>query len=205
MIYFTSDNHFGHDNIVKWTARKWKTVEEMDEGLIKRWNGTVKESDTVIVVGDFAFSNSTRRTEILSRLNGTKILVRGNHDKVGVNPLGFDLVVDELTMNIAKQPVTIKHYPLKSGFFLGLSYKFRATRFVKRWVPTLYKRLPRYLDRMPLNKGQYHIHGHTHSTEKFRENQIHVGCEAWDCTPVSLTKISAYIQSRESKRRSKIK
>jgi len=187
MIYFTSDTHFGHANIIKWHRKKFKTIQGMEDALVNRWNIKVKPDDTVIVVGDFAFLNSTERARVLSRLNGFKVLVQGNHDSGQKCPKGFDLMVQEMTMNIAGQYVSIKHYPL------------RWSGWKKLWATITFAHKPRFLNRMPINKGQWHIHGHTHSSVKFDDKQIHVGCEAWNCTPVSIKQIAAYIQQYEAK------
>jgi calcineurin-like phosphoesterase family protein len=80
MIYFTSDTHFNHSNILNYCSRPWSTVEEMNEGLIKNWNEVVNPGDTVYHLGDFAMGNRKLIPEILARLNGRIILVRGNHD-----------------------------------------------------------------------------------------------------------------------------
>lgn len=80
MIFFTSDTHFNHSNILKYCSRPWKTVEEMNEGLIKNWNEVVGHDDTVYHLGDFAMGNRKTIPEILSMLNGRIVLIRGNHD-----------------------------------------------------------------------------------------------------------------------------
>ena len=69
-----------HARVIEYSKRPWKTVEEMNEGLIKLWNTRVGKSDRVFVLGDFSFGNRPKIKEIVSQLNGTKILVRGNHD-----------------------------------------------------------------------------------------------------------------------------
>jgi len=80
MIFFTSDTHFNHANILRYCPRPWSTVEEMNEGLIQNWNSVVGQEDTVYHLGDFAMGDRSKVPEILSRLNGRIILVRGNHD-----------------------------------------------------------------------------------------------------------------------------
>jgi calcineurin-like phosphoesterase family protein len=52
-IWFTSDTHFGHNNILKFCKRPWNTVEEMDEALINNWNAVVGTNDIVFHLGDF--------------------------------------------------------------------------------------------------------------------------------------------------------
>lgn len=78
-VFFTADTHFDHDNIRRHTNRPFKTVEEMNEVLIDNWNSLVKPSDTVFILGDFAWK---RHAYFLGMLSGAKILIRGNHDKM---------------------------------------------------------------------------------------------------------------------------
>ncbi len=79
MLYFTSDLHFGHENILKW-RKGFASLAEMDETLIRNWNETVSVNDTVIVTGDLLFRNEKPAVEYLQQLKGKKILVKGNHD-----------------------------------------------------------------------------------------------------------------------------
>lgn len=80
-LYFTADWHFGHKNIIEYCKRPFKTVDEMNEALIVNYNEKVSNSDTCIFVGDFVFYDQEYTcTELLKRLNGKKILVKGNHD-----------------------------------------------------------------------------------------------------------------------------
>lgn len=188
-IWFTSDLHFGHENVIGFCNRPWKNVESMNEGLIQRWNSRVEPHHLVYVVGDFAFCNSTDRSFILSRLNGIKILVQGNHDKGHVCPKGFSSMISSFEMSIAGQKVHISHYPPKYTGVKGLWYKY------------VLKKVPKYLDRMPPNDGGWFIHGHTHDKSKFKGRCIHVGVDAWDYYPVSLKEISSYIQKYENTKR----
>lgn len=91
-IFFSSDFHFFHKNIIKYENRPFKTVEEMNETIIKRHNERVKKDDLVYFLGDFSFYASKSRAfrgegmperaeEIIKKLNGHYIFVRGNHDK----------------------------------------------------------------------------------------------------------------------------
>jgi calcineurin-like phosphoesterase family protein len=81
MIYLTADTHFNHTNIIKYCLRPFQTVEEMNETLIANWNITVAKSDMVIFLGDLCFKDDADKW--LSKLNGDKLLLRGNHDSIG--------------------------------------------------------------------------------------------------------------------------
>lgn len=74
MIYFTADTHFGSQRTLELSRRPFKNVEEMDEELIRLWNETVTENDTVYHIGDFG------NYGVLKRLNGKVILLLGNYE-----------------------------------------------------------------------------------------------------------------------------
>jgi calcineurin-like phosphoesterase family protein len=83
-VFLTSDTHFGHVNICKFTnydgskTRPWDSVEEMDEDMVQRWNDTVGPNDKVYHLGDVVINRKS--LQILDRLNGDKVLIKGNHD-----------------------------------------------------------------------------------------------------------------------------
>lgn len=79
-IWFTSDQHFGHANIIKYCARPFDSVHEMNAVITERHNALVKPKDQVYHLGDFAFANHAR---YLARLNGQHHLILGNHDRPG--------------------------------------------------------------------------------------------------------------------------
>lgn len=82
--FLISDTHFGHGNICRFKRddgtdlRPWDDVFEMEEALIERWNDAVRPSDKVYHLGDVAIPR--RGLKVLERLNGNKVLIRGNHD-----------------------------------------------------------------------------------------------------------------------------
>jgi calcineurin-like phosphoesterase family protein len=82
--FLISDTHFSHANILTFKKedgsplRPFASVEEMDEEMIKRWNETVKPNDKVYHLGDVVINRKALST--LRRLNGDKVLIRGNHD-----------------------------------------------------------------------------------------------------------------------------
>lgn len=96
-MFFTSDTHFNHKNIIEYCKRPWQTIEDMNNGMIDKWNSVVGVSDTVVHIGDFAMGPKAERYGFVKRLNGKIILVKGNHDDVKNNVLtaaGFSSVVD---------------------------------------------------------------------------------------------------------------
>lgn len=82
MKYLISDTHFNHLNIIKYCNRPFETVEEMNEFIIQKWNDTINNDDTVYFLGDFCLGNREKVIELGRRLNGHKVLILGNHDRV---------------------------------------------------------------------------------------------------------------------------
>ncbi len=80
--FFISDTHFGHKGIINFSSTKpfrpFKTIEEHDAELVRRWNSVVGKKDRVFHLGDFCFGK--RNLEVAAQLNGDKRLVMGNHD-----------------------------------------------------------------------------------------------------------------------------
>lgn len=81
--WFTSDEHMGHRNIIKYTNRPFDSVEEMDEIIIQRHNEVVEDGDTVIHAGDYTLVSNRENVErkYIQRLNGKHIFISGSHDK----------------------------------------------------------------------------------------------------------------------------
>ena len=85
MNRYIADLHFGHKNILLYDNRPFDSVEEMDEALIESWNKTVKPTDTTYLLGDIVWSYKYENwTKILSRLNGKKFVIKGNHDSTEI-------------------------------------------------------------------------------------------------------------------------
>ncbi len=87
--FLIGDTHFCHSNILKFTKEDgtllrpgFSSIQEHDEFLIDRWNSVVSCGDKVYHLGDVGFFNTTSAIKILNRLNGTKILIKGNHDNL---------------------------------------------------------------------------------------------------------------------------
>lgn len=76
-----SDTHFGHANIIGYENRPFESLSQMDNILIKNWNSVVKKNDVIYHLGDFAFHYDEQKLkDLLSKLNGHKVLIIGNHD-----------------------------------------------------------------------------------------------------------------------------
>lgn len=170
MIYFIADTHFGHTNILKLADRPFKTIEEMNERLIKNWNNKVKGSDTVYIIGDMFFrcKESENIENTLSQLNGKKHLIIGNHDsswmdKVNLNKYFVEVTDFKVTTN-GEYAVTLCHYPL-------LTWKHESK--------------------------SYMIHGHIHAntTDDFfplickRERVLNAGVDINNFEPVTLEEL----------------
>jgi calcineurin-like phosphoesterase family protein len=83
-VFLVSDTHFGHTGVCRFTRndgeklRPWTDPDEMDEAMVKAWNERVKPTDKVYHLGDVVINRKALGT--LRRLNGDKVLIRGNHD-----------------------------------------------------------------------------------------------------------------------------
>ena len=113
-VFFTSDLHFGHKNVIKFDNRPFLNVDDMDEVLISNWNRKVQKDDMVYVLGDISWYNDQKTCEIFERLNGRKILIRGNHDRVhGKIKNYFEDVTDykEITLP-GNRHIVLCHYPI---------------------------------------------------------------------------------------------
>lgn len=79
--FFISDLHFGHKNALAFDNRPFPDIETHDRELVENWNGVVSMDDDVWVLGDISWYGPMKTIELFSRLNGTKHLCAGNHDK----------------------------------------------------------------------------------------------------------------------------
>ena len=96
-LFFISDLHFGHKNCLSYDARPFKTTEENDAELIRRWNEAVGFDDEVWILGDIGYYSVTRLIAILQQLNGLKHLCVGNHDHKYLKNQNFRAQFAEIT------------------------------------------------------------------------------------------------------------
>ena len=192
-IFFTSDLHFGHENVIRFDNRPFNTVEEMDEEMIKRWNAKVGKGDIVYVLGDFIWKAATNEAvSIIRRLNGQIILIKGNHDRFLHNAAAKKALAgikdyDDICVTLedgTTRRCILSHYFIP--FYNGHRYQ------------------------------AIHLHGHSHFTEESVEEVrittelnekgydlkiYNVGCMYWNYTPVTLDEIlerKAYGQANKN-------
>lgn len=189
--WFTSDLHFGHGNIIGYCARPFSTVDEMNSELIRRWNDTVADEDTVWVLGDFALGTIDVTLTFASSLRGHKILLAGNHDRCWSGrdskdggsvemwterylDAGFDEVRQgEQSITVAGQQVLLCHFPYE-----GDSHD-----------------RDRHLSHRPVDRGGWLLHGHVHERWRQRGRMINVGVDVNDFRPMSTDEIAAMVTS----------
>lgn len=183
MIYFTSDTHYNHKNICRFSNRPFKSVQEMNEALIQNWNSVVKPEDTTYIIGDFNFGDAGESKRILSRLNGSKNLIKGNHDRIQYSSdSGFGFIKD--------------YYELTHEFSDGFKQKLVLCHYAMRvWNKSHY--------------GSWNLYGHSHGSLEPVGKQIDVGVDAtllynkWfnvdanvkPYTPVSIEQIRILLDS----------
>lgn len=176
MIHFTSDTHWGHTNIIKYSNRPFDSVEDMNEALIANWNAVVKYDDTVYHLGDFAFLPYDNLKRTARRLNGTKHFIYGNHDKE-IHRHEADLIRSGTFASIQN------YYELKhDGQFIVLFHYGQRV-----W-----------------NKGHHgsiHLYGHSHGSLPPQGKSVDVGVDCKEITheyrPVSFDEVMAYMSKRE--------
>jgi calcineurin-like phosphoesterase family protein len=140
MNFYIADTHFGHTNILKYDNRPFMSVEEMDKAIISNWNKVVNSNDTVFILGDVSwYSRASGKTSgILDKLNGYKVLIRGNHD-------------NRLSAIDVKCFVEIKDYMEFTDHSIGAN---NASIVLSHYPIPFYKNMPH---------GDYHFYGHIHN------------------------------------------
>jgi calcineurin-like phosphoesterase family protein len=179
-IWFTSDPHFMHENIIKYTNRPFDNADNMNEVLIKNWNKVVGEDELVFCLGDFALGKEQDCLDILKRLNGHKVLIKGNHEKTvmkksynrdefdgGIYELLEIRVEDEEVAN-EFQDIVLCHYTMTT------------------WNKS--------------HRGSWQLFGHVHgmldNNESLSPNQIDVGVDSHQFYPISYQQVKEIITQR---------
>jgi calcineurin-like phosphoesterase family protein len=184
-IWFTSDMHFGHANIITYSRRPFRDLDHMHRGLVERWNEVVQPDDDVWVLGDVAMGSIEESLKLIPRLNGRKLLVTGNHDRCWAfhgakhepwiqryQDAGFDEIHQgQVPFSLGDQPVEMCHFPYRGD--------------------SQYE--DRYLQARPQDNGKWLLHGHVHETWKQWGRMINVGCDVWDYRPVASSELADLI------------
>lgn len=159
--WLTSDNHFGHANIIEYSRRPFSSLHEMHKTMTERWNETVKPDDTVYHLGDFAMGTRGKFQTYLEQLNGAKVLIRGNHDRGAefMQSIGFAAVFSELYLTLDSTRLYLRHRPA----------------FTDAWK----------------TNADFMFCGHVHTSWRRRGNIINVGVDQWDFRPQSLVTLIA--------------
>ena len=201
MRFFTSDQHFGHANILKYEHEQrrdqfgnpFPDVSAMNEFLINRWNAIVSDQDTVYCLGDMSFNLQVLR-DTLPRLAGNKILIVGNHDPF------FKLAVSGKLEQARERAQEIGFADLHNELRLELDSVGEVLLSHFPYYPSQPELQPehnlRYPDLRPTRGGEtVLLHGHVHSQwqfidEKSRPIMINVGVDVWKMRPVSESDIA---------------
>lgn len=191
MIYFTSDLHFDHANVIKYCDRPFDSVEQMNERMVELWNDNVDSADIIYVLGDFSLGASAV-TKYGPRLNGNKYLVPGNHDRC--HPV-FHKNKDIRMANAKKlyEDAGFIIMPIEST--LSTIPDFFSFKLCHMPYTGDHTEKERYIEYRPKNYGQWLLHGHVHDHWKVKGKQINVGVDVWNFMPVSIEMIKLIIQN----------
>ena len=192
-IWFTSDLHFGHRNVIKFCNRPFADIKEMGQKLIENWNYCVKGDDIVFVLGDtFWFNDSRGIKKTLSQLNGEIYILPGNHDDFSSYHR-----VDDPRIHLCEDIVAL----------------WMESENDRGWDKKI---LEIWMQHYPMStwphreNGAWQLFGHIHSQEGRTEgidqdlqlhwNQMDVGCDRWDYCPISLESIQLIMGARKEKK-----
>ena len=186
--FVTSDTHFGHARIIELAHRPFVDVDEMVEEMVRRWNAVVAPGDVVLHLGDVALGPISLSLQITERLNGRRLLIPGNHDRVspatqtknGVarftpvyEAAGWEILPEIVSGTRRGRRLLASHYP-----YVGDSTSTERHRSHR----------PVDIDGTPL------IHGHTHDSHRGEDGiQFHVGVDAHDFAPIPFTRIDEWL------------
>lgn len=114
MVYFTSDLHLGHRGIIEMQNRPFEDIQEMNQVLIRNYNSVINKNDTVYILGDISHHLPVESANgLIKKLNGKKILIKGNHDKEYDWSL-FEEVSEFKTISVNGCYFALMHYPMLS-------------------------------------------------------------------------------------------
>lgn len=143
-------------------------AKKMNQHIINNWNKTIRPHDIVYHLGDFALGSKDLISPLLERLNGRKILIKGNHDRSSgfMRDAGFEIVVKQLKINIGNINIFLSHKPVSKEKFA-------------KWEGT-----------------DIQLCGHIHDSWRYNGSMINVGVDVWNFTPVTLEQILTSAKQR---------
>ena len=192
MRYYISDLHFFHDSLNEFMdMRGFENAEAMNEYMIERWNKKVRRGDDVIILGDFSIGKGVETGEILGRLNGSKYLIRGNHDKFledrKFNPALFRWVKDYMELKDNKRKIILSHYPI---FCYNGQYRLNSEGQPNTYM--LYGHVHNSYDEIMVDAYIKNMRTRKRAV-KGQENEVKVPCQMINCfcmfsdyTPLTL-------------------
>lgn len=198
-LFWTSDWHLGHVNCLIFDKRPFDDLDHMHRVLINNYNASVSEDSVCYFLGDVGFSKPDITMNIIKQLNGTKVLILGNHDNgmYSMYDKGFDVVLNSAVIYVGDKRVSMSHCPLP-GIFREDITGMKGAKDGTHWHGE---------DKNQRFTSQdltvdYHIHGHIHSgphNEKVKSTnkQFDVGVVANGYRPVSLSAIESWIALNE--------
>jgi calcineurin-like phosphoesterase family protein len=161
-IFFISDTHFFHENIIKYCNRPFSCAEEMNETLVDNWNFVVKPGDLVYHLGDVAMGYKAGELEKLwPRLNGSKRLIVGNHDDIPYLSKGSFFKKIQMWRVWNDKPILFTHVPVHQS--------------------SIQERI--------LDAGGVNVHGHTHDVGSPEGPYKCICVELTNYTPVHLEEL----------------
>lgn len=192
MIYFTSDTHFHHKNIIKYCDRPFNDVYFMNRTLVNNWNKKVNESDTVYHLGDVGFSSNTHDT--VKKLNGKKVLIMGNHD-YNLSREKLENCFDVVYENTVDLAITHKDSGPTHNYH-GFGLECVSANMEDHY----YLNIPMVHDPRERENHRFTIVGHVHDNFKFLSNRLNVGVDVWGFEPVEISKILKYYKTNKEQR-----
>lgn len=190
-IWFGSDHHFGHKNSITYCNRPFESTEEMDEMLIQWHNELVKPGDKFYHLGDLALGSFEDSIKKAARLQGDKVLVPGNHDRV---------------WSTLKEARIAKYKPMyeEAGFFVSSEQVIAFLNSAEKEKPiALMSHLPsegdshgedRYSEMRPETDLPI-LCGHVHDEWATKGRNFNVGVDVHDFRPVHFDEVLAWIDS----------
>lgn len=199
-IWFTSDLHFDHANIIEYTGRPWGSVSEMNEAIIQNFNSVVRNNDEVHILGDVCMGKIADSLPLVGRLNGKKSLKLGNHDR----PFPANKKSSEW---FTKYDPYFEHIGIRDGLNInvdGVDIHLEISHFPYEGDSGDTDRFQRFRPERS-EDIDWLIHGHVHSPEiSIGPNMIHVGIDAdWQqygverYHPIPITAINSFIKDNK--------